>query len=48
MNGLIYYASPVGELEIRSEGDAIATVEYVRDQNKQPEHVTTVIQQCME
>jgi methylated-DNA-[protein]-cysteine S-methyltransferase len=48
MNGLTYYASPVGELEIRSEGDAITTVEYVRDQNKQPEQVTTVIQQCME
>lgn len=47
MNGLAYYSSPVGELEIRSEGDAITTIWYLKD-SKQPEHITTVIQQCME
>lgn len=48
MNGLAYYSSPIGMLEIRSEGDAITTVEYVRDESRRPEQVTPVIQQCME
>lgn len=47
MNGLAYYSSPVGELEIRSEGDAITTVGYLKDE-KQTEALTPVIQQCME
>jgi methylated-DNA-[protein]-cysteine S-methyltransferase len=47
MNGLAYYSSPVGELEIRSEGDAITVVGYLGDE-KEPEYVTPVIQQCME
>jgi methylated-DNA-[protein]-cysteine S-methyltransferase len=48
MNGLTYYSSPVGELAIRSEGDSITAVEYLQDLNKQPEHITPVIQQCMQ
>lgn len=48
MNGLAYYASPVGELLIRSESDAITAVEYVRDDEKHPEQLSPVIQQCME
>jgi methylated-DNA-[protein]-cysteine S-methyltransferase len=48
MNGLAYYTSPVGELLIQSEGDAITVVGYLNDNNKQQEQVTPVIQQCME
>jgi methylated-DNA-[protein]-cysteine S-methyltransferase len=47
MNGLAYYSSPIGELEINSEGDVITAVEYLKDQ-KRPEQLTPVIQQCME
>jgi ABC-type nitrate/sulfonate/bicarbonate transport system substrate-binding protein len=31
MNGLGYYSSPVGDLEIRSEGDAITLVGFLRE-----------------
>ena len=49
MNGLAYYSSPVGVLEIGSEGDAITKVWYVRDESvRQAEHLTPIIQQCME
>lgn len=47
MNGLAYYSSPVGELEIHSEGDAITAVWFLKD-NKQPEKPTPVIHQCTE
>ena len=47
MNGLAYYSSPVGELEIRSEGDAITVVSFLNDQ-KQPENSAPVIEQCMQ
>lgn len=47
MNGLAYYLSPVGELEIRSEGDAITTVGFLRDE-KLPENSTPVIEQCIQ
>ena len=47
MNGLMYYSSPVGELEIRSEGDAITLVGFLRNE-KQPENSTPVIEQCIQ
>ena len=47
MNGLAYYSSPVGELEIRSQGDAVTTVWYLKDA-KQPEQRTPVIDQCIQ
>jgi methylated-DNA-[protein]-cysteine S-methyltransferase len=47
MNGLAYYSSPVGDLEIRSEGDAITLVGFLRD-DKLPENSTPVIEQCIQ
>lgn len=47
MNGLAYYSSPVGELEIQSESDAITMVAFLKD-NKQPEKPTPVIQTCLQ
>jgi methylated-DNA-[protein]-cysteine S-methyltransferase len=47
MNGLAYYSSPVGELEIRSEGDAITLVGFLRE-DKHPENLTPVIEQCIQ
>lgn len=47
MTGLGYYSSPVGDLEIRSEGDAITLVGFLRDY-KQPENLTPVIEQCIQ
>lgn len=47
MNGLAYYSSPVGDLEIRSEGDAITLVGFLSD-DKQPENITPVIEQCIQ
>jgi methylated-DNA-[protein]-cysteine S-methyltransferase len=47
VNGLVYYSSPVGELEIQSEGDAITRVGFLRDE-KRPEIITSVIQTCIE
>jgi methylated-DNA-[protein]-cysteine S-methyltransferase len=47
MNGLAYYSSPVGELEIRSEGDAITLVGFLRE-DKLPENLTPVIEQCIQ
>ncbi len=47
MEGLAYYSSPVGELEIQSKGDAITVVGFLRDQ-KQSEKPTPVIQTCIQ
>jgi methylated-DNA-[protein]-cysteine S-methyltransferase len=46
MNGLAYYMSPVGELEIQSQGDAITVVGFLR-KIKTAESITPVIQTCM-
>jgi methylated-DNA-[protein]-cysteine S-methyltransferase len=47
VNGLAYYASPIGDLEIRSADDAITLVGFLRDE-KLPEQATPVIQQCIQ
>ncbi len=47
MNGLAYYSSPVGELEIQSEGDAITLVGFLRNE-KRYENRTPVIQTCFQ
>lgn len=47
MNGLAYYISPVGELEIRSQEDAITLIGFLRDE-EQPENPTPVIQRCIQ
>src|SRR5689334_23332321 len=46
MNGLAYYSSPVGELEIQSQDEAIILVGFLRT-TKRPEHRTPVIQTCI-
>lgn len=46
MDGLAYYSSPVGELEIQSQGDAITLVGFLRAVKK-PEHHTPVIEGCI-
>ena len=46
-SGLAYYNSPVGDLEIQSEGDAITLVGFLRDE-KRPEHLTPVIEACIQ
>src|SRR5688572_9000212 len=46
MDGLAYYMSPVGELEIQSQGDAITLVGFLR-KIKKVENLTPVIQTCM-
>lgn len=48
MKGVAYYSSPVGELLIRSEGDAITTVSFLKDEKKEEEVRTAVIEQCIE
>jgi methylated-DNA-[protein]-cysteine S-methyltransferase len=45
-SGIGYYASPVGDIEIRSEGDAITVAEFLRDENK-PEKITPIIETCI-
>jgi methylated-DNA-[protein]-cysteine S-methyltransferase len=47
MNGLAYYHSPVGILEIRSEGDHLVAVEYLKD-HKQAEAPDRVTSLCIE
>ena len=47
MKGTAYYSSPVGELLIESDGDAITTVNFLRDSKKE-EVRTAVIEQCIE
>ena len=47
MKGLAYYASPVGDLLIESEGDAITTVNFLKDTRRE-EARTTATDQCIE
>src|SRR5688572_7190455 len=47
MKGSAYYSSPVGDLLIESEGDAIITVGFLKDSKKE-EVRTAVIEQCIE
>lgn len=47
MDGLAYYSSPVGELEIQSQGDAITLVGFLRA-IKKPEHRTPIIEACIQ
>ena len=47
MNGLAYYLSPVGELEIESDGNKIIAANFLKD-SKQQEFPSAVIQQCIE
>jgi methylated-DNA-[protein]-cysteine S-methyltransferase len=47
MKGSAYYSSPVGDLLIESEGDAIITVSFLKDSKKE-EVRTAVIEQCIE
>lgn len=47
MSGLVYYSSPVGELEIRSQDDAITMVGFLRDE-KQTEKPTPIIETCIQ
>ena len=46
MTGIGYYSSPIGELEIQSEGDAITVVGFLRNE-KQKEKLTPVIELCI-
>lgn len=48
MKGIAYYSSPVGELLIESEGDAITTVNFLKDKKMEEEVRTAVIEQCIE
>jgi methylated-DNA-[protein]-cysteine S-methyltransferase len=47
MNGIAYYLSPVGELEIESDGNKIIAARFLKD-SKQIESPAPVIQQCFE
>lgn len=46
MNGLVYYSSPVGELEIQSEDDAVTLVGFLRHA-KRSENRTPVTDACI-
>jgi methylated-DNA-[protein]-cysteine S-methyltransferase len=46
-SGVAYYASPLGKLLITSENDAITSVLFPKEEEKHPEHITTVIEQCI-
>ena len=46
MNGLAYYASPVGDLLIESENGKICTVNFLKDSRRE-ETYTSVIEQCI-
>ncbi len=46
MNGLAYYASPVGDLLIESENGKICTVNFIKDSRRE-EIYTSVIEQCI-
>jgi methylated-DNA-[protein]-cysteine S-methyltransferase len=46
MNGLAYYASPVGDLLIESENGKICTVNFLKDSRRE-EIYTSVIEQCI-
>ncbi|HRW99709.1 MAG TPA: methylated-DNA--[protein]-cysteine S-methyltransferase [Cyclobacteriaceae bacterium] len=45
MEGIAYFLTPVGELEIRSRGDAITGVSFLKGQ-KEPEKETPQTRQC--
>ena len=47
IKGTAYYSSPVGDLLIESEGDAITTVNFLKDSRRE-EFRTAVIEQCIE
>ena len=47
MKGIACYSSPVGELLIESEGEAITTVNFLKDVRPVEEHRTAVIEQCI-
>ena len=47
MEGIAYYLSPVGELEIESDGDKIIAARFLKD-SKQLESPTPATQQCIE
>ena len=47
MEGIAYYLSPVGELEIESDGNKIIATRFLKD-SKQAEFSTPAIQQCIE
>jgi len=47
MEGVAYYSSPVGELEIEADGNRIIAARFLKD-SKQIESPTPVIQQCIE
>jgi methylated-DNA-[protein]-cysteine S-methyltransferase len=46
MNGLAYYASPLGELLIESAEGKITTLNFLKD-SKREETYTSVIEQCI-
>jgi len=46
MNGLAYYASPVGDLLIESENGKICTVNFIKNSRRE-ETYTSVIEQCI-
>jgi methylated-DNA-[protein]-cysteine S-methyltransferase len=46
MRGIAYYTSPVGELIIESEHDAITKVGFVKEE-KVPAHPTAITDQCV-
>jgi methylated-DNA-[protein]-cysteine S-methyltransferase len=46
MNGLAYYASPVGDLLIESAEGKISTVNFVKE-SRQEETYSSVIEQCI-
>jgi methylated-DNA-[protein]-cysteine S-methyltransferase len=46
MNGLAYYSSPVGELQVESEAGAIVGVRFVKESKREEMH-TAVIDQCI-
>jgi methylated-DNA-[protein]-cysteine S-methyltransferase len=48
MKGLAYYNSPVGELRIESEDDAITLVHFMKESRVAEEQPTTVTNQCIE
>jgi methylated-DNA-[protein]-cysteine S-methyltransferase len=47
MDGLAYLSSPVGELEIHAEGDAITLVGFLH-KSKKSQILTPVIQTCLQ
>lgn len=46
MNGLGYYASPIGDLLITSQGDKISAVQFFHGE-RSPMRLTPIIEQCI-